>query len=164
MRFRVEQAIGAPVAAVTAAVVDAAYYDQAGPTSTLSAPEVVLDRRRGDVVDLHLRYGYTADLGGPARRLLDPAKLTWVMRQEVVVTAGTVTFVLVPDHYPDRLTCSGHGRFTARGEATVQTVDGDLRVHVPLVGGSAERAMVGGLRRHLADEAARLADWARRAT
>ena len=47
---------------------------------------------------------------------------------------------------------------------TVQTVEGDLRVHVPLVGASAERAMVGGLRRHLADEAVRLADWARRAT
>jgi hypothetical protein len=67
---------------------------------------------------------------------------------------------MVPDHYRDRLDCSGSYTLSPDGPArTIQHMDGDLQVHYPVVGRLAERGIVMGLREHVAQEATVLERW-----
>lgn len=135
------------------ALVDPSFYAAMSAIGPIGTPEVLRRTDDGSHVRLSVRYRFTGDLGGPARRVLDPAKLTWVIESSLDRAANTVGFVMVPDHYGDRLECRGTYRFEDRGGTTVQTVEGDLIVHVPLVGRAVERAILMGLRQHLAEEA-----------
>jgi hypothetical protein len=49
----------------------------------------------------------------------------------------------------------------AAGSGCVRTVTGSLKVHVPLVGGKAERAIVGGLEENAEAQAVILNEWLR---
>jgi hypothetical protein len=61
----------------------------------------------------------------------------------------------LPDYYPDRLQASGTYRFDEGPDGPASTlvrVEGDLKVRVPLVGGTVERVIVSGLRSYIEDE------------
>jgi hypothetical protein len=97
--------------------------------------------------------------------VIDPDRLTWVEQLVFDLDRGTATTRLVPDHYPDRLTCTGVYTFRASrhgAEMSVRRLEGDLKVRVPLVGGRVENALVNGLQQHARAEqdliAGRLAD------
>ena len=71
--------------------------------------------------------------------------------------------MVLPDHYPDRLKASGSYRFVPGDDApasTIVTVEGDLKIHVPIVGRSVERVIVGDLARYIEDEVASIPDLA----
>jgi len=96
------------------------------------------------------------------RAVIDPNKMSWITRTEVLLEERRTAFTVLPDHYPDRLTSSGGYRFadgTAPNSAVI-TVDGQLKVHVPLVGRSVERVIVSGLRSYIANEVASLPEYA----
>jgi hypothetical protein len=57
------------------------------------------------------------------------------------------------------LRCRGTLTLVERDAATTETVAGNLEVKVPLVGGAAEKAILGGLTRQLELEAVALAAW-----
>jgi hypothetical protein len=57
------------------------------------------------------------------------------------------------------LHCRGSLTLADRDGATLETVAGNLEVKVPLVGGAAEKAILGGLTRQLGLEAVALAAW-----
>jgi hypothetical protein len=91
------------------------------------------------------------------RRVVQPDKMSWVTRTEVMPAEMRTSWVVRPDHYVDRLTAAGAFRFEAGpdgGATTVVNVDGELEVHVPLVGRSVERVIVSDLQAYLEDEAA----------
>ena len=71
------------------------------------------------------------------------------------------SWVVLPDHYPDRLSASGTYRF-GPGEdgpdSAVVQVEGELKVHVPIVGRSVEKVIVTDLRQYISDEVAGIAD------
>ncbi len=160
MRFRTEQAVPGPRDAVVAAFVDPDYYAGLDGLPTVGRPEVLDHRRKGRTVLLEVRYLFTGQLAPAARRILDPAKLTWVNRIELDLDRGEATLEMLPDHYPNRLSCRGSFRFEAEGAGTREILEGDLIVHFLLVGRTVEKALVGGLGRHLAEEAPRLGAFA----
>jgi hypothetical protein len=68
---------------------------------------------------------------------------------------------VLPDHYAGRLTSAGSHRFRAPDDAadtTVVSVQGELKVHVPVVGRSVERVIATDLRAYVADEVASIPD------
>jgi uncharacterized membrane protein YgcG len=159
MRFAVEQAIPAPRDAVEAAFCDPAFYRTLSQLGPIGVPEV-LERRAehgGAVVHLEVRYRFTGRLPAGARRVLDPSKLTWVDVSRFDRSAHCVEFRFVPDHYPDRLSCSGTYRFDEAPGGTIQRMAGELVVRAPVVGPLVERALVSGLRQYLGEEARLLA-------
>ena len=99
-----------------------------------------------------------------ALAVIDPTKLTWIEQLDFDLDRATATHAgCVPDHYADRLTCSGRYTYLADGDrAHPARLDGELKVRMPLVGGKVEGALVSGLREHAAAEqaliAARLAE------
>lgn len=159
MRFHLEQAFSAPVDDVARAFTDPGYYQLLAGLPKLGRPEVLERREDGDRVYLRVRYRFTGDLSGAARRVVDPARLTWVEHATHDLAHHEVEFRMVPDHYGGLLRSSG--RYTFRDEAggTRRVVDGEVVVKVPIVGGAVERAIVSGLSEHMAEEVGVVERW-----
>jgi hypothetical protein len=153
MRFTVEQLIEGPVGVVARLYTEPRFYDRLGELPKLGRPEVVDRREDGPVVRLAVRFHFTGNLSPAVTRVVDPARLSWVEESVHDLERHSVTFVMRPDHYADRLRSSGSSRFEPAGEIrTRRIVEGEVAVRVPLVGRTVEGAIVSGLRDHLAGE------------
>jgi hypothetical protein len=162
VHFEIEQSVGAPPDVVVATYADPEFYASMAAIPELGLREV-LEHRGPDEqgqVEVAVRLAFTGNVSGAARKFVDPEKLTWVTRTTVRPAEHDMPFVMEPDHYQDRLTCSGNYRFESDGPDTRMVVSGDLEVHLPFVGRAAERAIADGFRRHVADEAALVVEWA----
>jgi uncharacterized protein YndB with AHSA1/START domain len=156
VRFQIEQRFDAGPDDVMRAYTDPALYDRMVGMARVEQPAVIDVEREGDVVVMRVRFRFIADVPGAARAIVDPTRLTWIDETRYDLVAHTSTTRLLPDHYADRLKASASSRFdpdpTDPGR-TVRRVEGELSVRAPLVAGKVERAIVDGLREHLADEA-----------
>jgi Protein of unknown function (DUF2505) len=150
VHFTAEHRFAAPVDAVIAGLTDPAFHrDLQLPDMKLLDVDAQADQAE---TVLRLRYDFVGHLDPLARRLLGNRRLTWVQELRLGRDgAGRLTFEAEAD--PSRL----HGRadVTLKPDdgGTRRTVDGDLVVAVPVVGGSAERRIVPGLLRRLDIEA-----------
>ncbi len=162
MRFQLTQRFAAPLAEVADAFSDPGFYAALAELPTLGAPELLDRTLDGDTVQMRVRYRFTGHLSAAVTAVIDPAKLTWVDVSHHDRTTHHVTFHLEPDHYADRFRCHGSYRFHADPQdrrVTVRTAEGDVKIRMPIVGGSVERAIVSGLEDHLADEIPILESW-----
>ena len=153
MKFDAKQQFGADAAAVIECYSSAEMYQQLPEFGRISRPDLVDRTEHGDTVKLSLRYKFTADLPTAALAIIDPDRLTWVEETTYDLVGLTSRIRLVPDHYASKLEASASARFVDRGDGSIRDVSGDLRVRVLLVGGQVERAIVDGLKEHLAEEA-----------
>ncbi len=162
MHFEIEQLVGASPDVVLATYADPEFYASMAAVPELGLRQVLEHTGPDDEgqVEVAVRLAFTGNVSGAARKFVDPDKLTWVTRTTVRPAQHDMPFVMEPDHYEDRLTCSGTYRFEADGEGTKMVVSGDLEVHLAFVGKKAERAIADGFRRHVADEAALVVEWA----
>ncbi len=162
MRFDLALPVGVPPERAVSAYGAPSFYEGTAGRSDISVRGVVDREDQGEVVVIRVRFAFTGSVSSAVRAVVDPAKMTWVTRTEIVPTAAHATWEVLPDHYPDRLSARGTYRF-AEGErgpaSTVVHVEGDLKVHVPFVGGKVERAVVSGLRGYLEEQVASLPAW-----
>jgi hypothetical protein len=109
-----------------------------------------------------VRFAFTGSVSPAVRAVVDPGKMSWITQTEILLAEGRSSWVVLPDHYPDRLSATGTYRFE-EGDAgpgsTEVEVEGDLKIRVPIVGRSVERVIVGDLRAYITDEVAGIADW-----
>lgn len=163
MRFDVAQRFARPVDEVVAVYADPAFHESLDGLGRIGSPDVLdhrVDRRtNGDVVHLAVRWRFTGDLPSAALAIVTPDRLTWVERTELDVDARTSRSVIAPDHYPDRLSAHATARFAVTGTGSTRTSIGELKVRALLVGGQVERAIVSGIREHLALEAEAAERW-----
>ena len=150
-----------PRAVAEQALVDPEFYRSMEAMGPIGTPEVLARSDEPDGIRIAVRYRFTGDLSRPARAVLDPDKLTWVIESLMHMDAHFADFTMLPDHYADRLECAGLYRFEDKGDRSVQVIDAELRVHVPLVAGAVERAILMGLRQHMAEHAQLVVRWAR---
>jgi hypothetical protein len=161
MHFSVDQALDVARPVAEQALVDPDFYASMGGMGAIGTPEVLSRQEQDGAVTMRVRYRLTAHLAAPVRAVLDPDKLTWVIESTMRAERHQATFTMLPDHYADRLECSGIYRFEERGpQRCAQVTEGDLKVHFPLVAGAVERAILMGLRQHMAEHAAHVAEWA----
>lgn len=159
MDFRIDQKIAAPLDAVEAALLDADFIAATSNLPQLGAPEVLDQKRNGDTVDQRVRYHFVGQLSSAVTRVVDPKRLSWVDETRYDLTAHTSRHQINPDHYADRLQASYDVTLEAQGDVTRRVATGELKVHVPLVGGRVEKAIVGGIKEHADAEAALLGTW-----
>lgn len=166
MRFTVDQAIRVERAVVEDAFGDPGFYEALGDMDGLAPPQVLerrLDEANPQLVHLRVRYAFAGHLAPPVRAVIDPAKVTWVDHSTLDRGRHRVDFEMVPEHYADRFSCSGSYRFEPDTEdpgTTHQLMEGEIKVHYPLVGGLVERGIFLGLRQHLGQEATVIERWA----
>src|SRR5487761_1081965 len=151
MQLTVDQPIEASAAQAQAAFADPAFYATLGVLPNISVPEV----RSYVVEDGHVRlllgYHFAGNLSGPARRILDPAKISWSQQSDADLAARRTEVSMVPDNYQSLFSFNGWYRLDKDGpQRCVQHFQADLRVHIPLLGPLAERAIASGLRENLA--------------
>ena len=159
MRFHLEQDFDVPLQQVEDAYVDPEFIERLAELPRLGHPELIDQERDGALVRQRVRYRFEGDLSSAVTRVVDPARLTWIEETVLDRRLHRTTFVIRPDHYGNRLEASGTFTLHSHGTRTRRVTDGDLRVHVPFVGGKVERAIVSGLAEHAAREVELLQAW-----
>lgn len=159
MDFTLTQDVPAAVDAVDAALVDPAFLTRMDELPKLGSAEVVANERDGDVVRLQVRYLFQAELSAAVTRVVDPSKLTWVEDSTCDLAAHRTTCVIRPDNYENLLEGRYEATIAASGSGCVRTVSGTIKVHVPLLGGKVEKAIVGGLSENASAQIALLVDF-----
>jgi hypothetical protein len=152
MRFQTEHRFNGSPDEVVAVLTDPRFYT----TLTLpdvSQPEVLESSLDGERSLVRLRYQFTGNLDGMARRLVGTRRLAWIQQVEVdrSTDSGDLTFSAEAD--PKRLHGSAHFELQATDGGCVRRLSGELVVAVPLVGSRAERQIVPGVLRRLDIEA-----------
>lgn len=157
VRFQDEHRFPASVRAVADILVDPAFHRRL-ELPDLQLLDVVDHRDDGKDALLSLRYEYVGQIDPIAQRLLGGHRLTWI--QELVVDrasgAGQLTFGVEGNRH--RLHGTADFTLHAEHDETVWELRGELRVSVPLVGGSAERRIVAGVLKRLDIEAQQMTD------
>jgi hypothetical protein len=159
VQFTLEQRFTSSLDAVEAAFVDPALLAELATLPQLGRPELLKQVDDGDTVRQEVRYAFVGQLAPAVTRVVDPARLTWVELSELDRATHVTTFRIDPEHYADRLSCSGVVTLEQGSDGTRRVVAGDLRVRVPLVGSRVERAIISGLRDHASDEARVVQAW-----
>ncbi|HVA06114.1 MAG TPA: DUF2505 family protein [Acidimicrobiales bacterium] len=161
MRITFDQHVAVSPDAAVAAYGNPAFYEGRPTRDNISVVEVVGREDSGDRILIQVRFTFTGSVSSAVRAVVDPAKMSWITRTEVLLDERRTAWQVLPDHYPDRLTSSGGYRFlpgTAGSDSATIAVEGDLKVHVPIVGRSVERVIVSGLRKYISAEVASLPD------
>jgi len=163
VKIAIRQAVAVPPARAVAAYGTPSFYVGRPGRDDIAMVEVVRHDDLGERVLIEVRFAFTGSLSPAVRAVIDPAKMSWVTRTEVWPAEARTSWVVLPDHYPDRLSASGSYRFEEGDDgpdSTIVHVEGDLRVRVPLVGRSVERVIVTDLRQYIRDELAGIPDLA----
>ena len=160
MRFRIEQRFTSTVELVEDALCDPAFVECMASLPKLGQPRLLAHTVDGRKVRLQVRYAFAGELSGAVRRVVDPAKLTWVEQSTIDRSTHRTSFRIVPDHYPGLLRCEGTFTLTPVDEgSSMRVADGTITVNMPLVGSKVERAIVSGLEEHAAGEIELVQRW-----
>jgi hypothetical protein len=162
VRFTIEQSFDGPLARVEAALVDPAYLERLSTLPKLGRPTLVHRVEAGDLVHHWVKYAFVGELNAAVRRVVDPARLTWVEESTLDRRTHRTTWRIVPDHYRNLLHASGTFQLTEEtADRTRRTTEAEVKVTFPLVGSKVEQAIVSGLREHAELEEEVLSDWLR---
>jgi hypothetical protein len=163
VKIEVRETVAVPPAQAIAAYGSPAFYAGRPEKHHIAVVEVVRHEDQGERILLWVRFAFTGSVSAAVRAVIDPAKLSWVTRTEVVPGEARTSWEVRPDHYPDRLSARGTFRFEQGPDgpdSTVVAVEGELNVHVPIVGRSVERVIASDLRTYIQDEVASIPDLA----
>jgi Protein of unknown function (DUF2505) len=160
VKFSIRQPVAVSPARAMAAYGSPTFYEGRPARDDIEVREVVRHEESAGRVLLEVRFAFTGSVSPAVRAVIDPQKMSWITRTELLLAEGRSSWTVLPDHYPDRLSASGTYRFEETGpEACDVEVAGELRVRVPIVGRSVEKVIVGDLRAYIADEVAGITDW-----
>lgn len=160
MRFHIEQRFDVGLGRLEDILCDPRFVERLGDLPKLGRPELLVHEVDGDEVHQRVRYTFTGDLSSAVRRVVDPAKLTWVEESTLDRGHHTGAFTILPDHYGGLLRCQGTSTLTPEGDGSLRVTEGDIHVSVPLAGAKVERAIVSGLEDHARSEVDLVRQWA----
>ncbi|MGO9857532.1 MAG: DUF2505 family protein [Acidimicrobiales bacterium] len=157
MKFSIRQAVAVPPARAVAAYGSPAFYRGRPRRDDIEVVEVLRHDDSGARILIEVRFAFTGSVSPAVRAVIDPAKMSWITRTEVDPAEARTSWEVLPDHYADRLSARGGYRFEAGADgpaSSIVAVEGELKVHVPIVGRSVERVIVSDLRAYIEDEVA----------
>lgn len=164
MRFATSQAVDVPPERAVAAYGTPAFYEGRPVRDHIEVLELVRHEDTGARVLVEVRFAFRGPISPAVQRVIDRDKMSWITRNELRPDEARADWTVLPDHYPDRLSAGGAYRFEPDGDGaaagTVVSIEGDLKVHVPLLGRSVEKVIVSGLRRYFEAEVLTIPDLA----
>jgi hypothetical protein len=161
MNFSIDRGVAVSPEAALAAYGSPAFYEGRETRENIAVLEVVSHEDTGSRVLIQIRFKFTGSVSGAVRRIVDPTKMSWITKTEILVDERRSNFEVLPDNYPDRLTSTGNYHFKDGPDgpdSAVVTIEGQLKVHVPFVGGTVERVIVKGLQSYIGAEVASIPD------
>jgi hypothetical protein len=163
VKFSFDVPVAVPVTRAVAAYGSPAFYEGRPERDHISVLEVVRHEDEGSRILIEVHFSFSGSVSSAVRAVIDHTKMSWITRTVVYPDEARTSWEAIPDLYPDRLSAAGAYGFAAadggdagagEAEATIITVEGNLKVHVPIVGRSVERVIVPGLRSYIVDEVA----------
>jgi hypothetical protein len=162
VKFATTQAVAVPPSRAMAAYGSAAFYEGREARDHIEVLEVVRHEDTGSRLLMEVRFAFRGPISPAVQRVIDHNKMTWITRNEIRPDEARADWQVLPDHYPDRLKSSGVYTFDAGPggdeESSVVGIEGELKVHVPLLGKSVERVIVSGLRKYFEAEVLTIPD------
>jgi hypothetical protein len=165
LKIRIAQAVAVPPAEVMAAYGSVDFYEGRTARDDIAVLGVVDHEVRQSGVVIEVHYAFRGSVSSAVRAVVDPAKMSWITRTTIEPAENRATWEVLADYYPDRLSSDGLFRFEPEPGPTSSTkvvVEGELKVHVPIVGRSVERVIVSGLSRYIEAEVAGIPDFVTR--
>jgi Protein of unknown function (DUF2505) len=164
VHFATQQAVGVSPARAIAAYGTPAFYEGRPIQDHIEVLELVRHEDTGARVLMEVRFAFRGPISPAVQRVIDRNKMTWITRNELRPDELRADWVVLPDHYPDRLSAGGVYRFEPGDDdddtSSVVSIEGDLKVHVPLLGKSVEKVIVSGLRNYFRAEVLTIPDLA----
>ena len=111
VKFSIRQAVAVPPARAMAAYGSPAFYEGRPARDDIEVREVVRHEATPDRVLLEVRFAFTGSVSPAVRAVVDPGKMSWITRTEILLAEGRSSWTVLPDHYPDRLSANGTYRF-----------------------------------------------------
>jgi hypothetical protein len=142
----------ASIADVCAAMGDPAFYAELR-LPDVEPPELVSRTADGERVDVHVRFTYTGKLDPIARRIVGHDHVSWVQQLQIDPSTASAALQVVPAVGMVPVTCTGTFALRDEGDGCVRTLDGNLRIKVPIIGSRAEKSLAPGILRRLDIEA-----------
>ncbi|HEY1652766.1 MAG TPA: DUF2505 family protein [Acidimicrobiales bacterium] len=162
MKFATQQAVAVPPARAMAAYGTPAFYEGRTKRDNIEVIEVVRHEDTGSRVLMEVRFAFRGPISPAVQRIIDRNKMSWITRNEIKTDEARAEWVVLPDHYPDRLSARGVYTFEAGAEgpetSSVVGIEGDLKVHVPILGRSVEKVIVSGMRKYFEAEVLTIPD------
>jgi hypothetical protein len=162
VKFETTQAVAVPPARAMAAYGSPAFYEGRSIRDHIEVLEVVRHEDTGSRLLMEVRFAFRGPLSPAVQRIIDRNKMSWITRNEIRPDEARADWQVLPDHYPDRLSASGVYTFEPGADgaetSTVVGIQGDLKVHVPVLGKSVERVIVSGLRKYFEAEVLTIPD------
>jgi hypothetical protein len=160
VRFTIEQHFAGPLERVESAFVDPEFLQRLSELPKLGQPQLIHQVVAGDLVHQWVQYRFVGEVNAAVRRVVDPARLTWVEESTLDRRTHDTGWKIEPDHYKHLLKSSGTFRLVEDGpERTKRVTEAEIKVSVPFVGGKVEQAIVSGLREHAVLEEQVMAEW-----
>ena len=104
MRISITHAVEVPPTRVMAAYGSPAFYAGRPVRDHIAVLEVVQHEAAPGRTLMEVRFAFVGAVSGAVRRVIDPEKMSWITRTEVFTDEGRATWIVLPDHYPERLT------------------------------------------------------------
>lgn len=159
MRFATTQAVAVPPGRAMAAYGTPAFYEGREVRDHIEVLEVVQHDDTGSRLLMEVRFAFRGPISPAVQRFIDHNKMTWITRNEIRPDEARADWQVLPDHYPDRLKASGVYTFEQEADGTsVVGIEGELKVHVPVLGRSVEKVIVSGLRKYFEAEVLTIPD------
>jgi hypothetical protein len=138
------------------------FYEGRQKRDNIEVLEVVRHEDTGARVLMEVRFAFRGPISPAVQRIIDRNKMSWITRNEIRPDEARADWKVLPDHYPDRLEAAGVYTFEPGPDGpeagVVVGIDGDLKVHVPVLGKSVERVIVSGLRKYFEAEVLTIPD------
>jgi hypothetical protein len=163
VKFSTTQAVAVTPARAMAAYGSPGFYEGRSVQDHIEVLEVVRHQDTGSRLLMEVRFAFRGPISPAVQRIIDRNKMSWITRNEIRPDEARADWKVLPDHYPDRLSAAGVYTFEAGGgegdeTGTVVGIEGDLNVHVPVLGKSVERVIVSGLRKYFEAEVLTIPD------
>jgi hypothetical protein len=159
VRLEFEQRFSASVADVAAAFLDAGLPERLCRAQTLCRVELVERVEDETTLRQKMHYTFIGAVSPAVSTVVDANRLTWVEDSVLDRRSLRRQFTMIPDHYPDRLSCSGIVEICRDGTGTTRRTHADLEVRVPIFGAKVADAIASGLRDYAEAERRVVQDW-----
>ena len=163
MRLHLEHRIDAPLDAVERASVDPRFEERLSQLPNVAERTVTSREERPDgTIHRVVRYRFSGPIPAPVVQAIGGSIIGWDEIGDFDPANHEWHFEIRPYVLKGRITCNGRYAFEPDGDATRRTVDVDVKVRVPLVGGRVEKVIADGLRDNMNAEAELLASFVHR--
>jgi hypothetical protein len=144
---------------VARTILDPDYQESLDRLGPLKSRTLLSQGSRDSRVVRRIRCVLDADFVGVAKSVLGTSDPSWVEESTWFPEEMTWGWTIIPDVAASLLSAGGTMKLSKDGDGTTRVVAGEVRVHIPFVGGKAERSIVEGVTTVYNEEAERLTQW-----